>query len=72
MMSSIASQKSGMLRPRKATTATPWSRAEFFARAEISPAGTAMMSASRNEIAARVKVRGKASPTIRDTLRWLP
>ena len=49
MIRRIATQKSGMESPRNATKVTVWSRAEWRRSAEISPAGTAITVAIRNE-----------------------
>ena len=72
MISRIATQKSGMESPRNATKVTVWSRAEWRRSAEISPAGTAITVAIRNERVASEMVRGNASATIRDTSIRLP
>ena len=71
-MSRIASQKSGMLSPKNASTVKVWSHTDPRLTAERIPAGTANSSAIRNARLASASVLGMASLRMRLTATRLP
>ena len=67
IINNIASQKSGIDKPRKAAKLTELSAIVFLRVAAMMPAGTAMATAMTAESSASDKVRGRASAIICET-----